>query len=72
MKKAYIAGLAIMITFALSASCVYKTGSGEEAKIIEQTFGQELMDLKKAKEAGAISDQEYEDLKVKLKGRLAR
>ncbi|MFQ5587715.1 MAG: hypothetical protein ACE5F7_02655 [Nitrospiria bacterium] len=69
MKKAYITGFAIMTVFALFASCAYKK---ETTNIVEQTLGQELIDLIKAKEAGAISNQEYEDLKVKLKGRLTR
>jgi hypothetical protein len=35
---------------------------------IQPTIGQQLVDLKKAKDAGAISDAEYEAEKAKLLG----
>jgi hypothetical protein len=42
---------------------------GSGGKKIEQqpTLGQELLDLKKARDEGAISDREYEEMKEKLK-----
>jgi len=42
---------------------------GTGGKKIEQqpTLGQELLDLKKAKDEGAISDQEYNEMKEQLK-----
>jgi hypothetical protein len=55
-----------MILVATLVSCI-AVGSG--GKNIEQqpTLGQELLDLKKAKDEGAISDQEYHEMKEKLK-----
>ena len=35
---------------------------------IQPTIGQQLLDLKKAKDAGAITDAEYEAQKAKLLG----
>ncbi len=35
---------------------------------IQPTIGQQMLDLKKAKDAGAISDAEYEAQKAKLLG----
>ena len=37
-----------------------------EQEIVHATAGQELIDLKKAFDSGAISQQEYEDLKKKI------
>ena len=41
-------------------------GSGK-TEVTKPTLGQELIELKKAKESGAISEQEYEEMKEKLK-----
>lgn len=35
-------------------------------QIVEPTIGQQLLDLKKARDAGAINDQEYETEKAKI------
>lgn len=37
-------------------------------QVVAPTLGQQLVDLQKAKEAGAISDQEYQDQRAKLLG----
>ena len=65
MKKT-IGLLLVMIFITTAVSCI-AVGSG--GKKIEQqpTLGQELLDLKKARDEGAISDQEYEEMKAKLK-----
>jgi hypothetical protein len=48
-------------------SCI-AVGTGGEKIEQKPTFGQELIDLKKARDAGAISEQEYKEMKVELKG----
>ena len=65
MKK-IIEIVMVMILVPTLVSCI-AVGSG--GKKIEQqpTLGQELLDLKKAKDEGAISDQEYHEMKEKLK-----
>ena len=65
MKK-IIGTIFVMILVSTLVSCI-AVGSG--GKKIEQqpTLGQELLDLKKAKDEGAISDQEYNEMKEKLK-----
>lgn len=35
-------------------------------QMVAPTLGQQLIDLQKAKEAGAISDQEYQEQRAKL------
>jgi hypothetical protein len=37
-------------------------------QLVAPTLGQQLVDLQKAREAGAISDQEYQDQRAKLLG----
>ena len=65
MKK-IIGTIFVMILVSTLVSCL-AVGTG--GKKIEQqpTMGQELLDLKKAKDEGAISDQEYNEMKEKLK-----
>lgn len=65
MKK-IIGTIFVMILIATLVSCI-AVGSG--GKKIEQqpTLGQELLDLKKARDEGAISNQEYNEMKEKLK-----
>ena len=67
MKK-IIGTIFVMILVSTLVSCL-AVGTG--GKKIEQqpTLGQELLDLKKAKDEGAISDQEYNEMKEKLKRR---
>jgi hypothetical protein len=65
MKK-IIGKIVVTILVLTLASCI-AVGTG--GKKIEQqpTLGQELLDLKKARDEGAISDQEYGEMKEKLK-----
>ena len=65
MKKIIGTILVVILVSALVSCLAVGTGG----KKIEQqpTLGQELLDLKKAKDEGAISDQEYNEVKEKLK-----
>jgi hypothetical protein len=47
-------------------SCI-AVGSGGKKVDHQATLGQQLIDLKKARDEGAISAQEYEELREKLK-----
>jgi len=64
MKKAI---LMILLTAFMAANvgCIGLQGGSDVVKP-EQTLGQELIDLNKAKEEGAITNEEYEKLKKKL------
>ena len=46
--------------------CGVKLGSDTQQSV-EPTLGRELIELKEAKDSGAISEQEYLELKEKLK-----
>ena len=65
MKKT-IGIILIMMLLATLSSCI-AIGSGGEKVHNHPTVGQQLIDLQKAKDDGAISQQEYEELKEKLK-----
>ena len=64
MKK--INRIVLGMIFLASAISGCAIGSGK-TEIVKPTLGQELTELKNAKESGAISEQEYEELKEKLK-----
>jgi hypothetical protein len=65
MKKIVCVLLALALLTTL-LSCI-AVGSG--GKTVEQkpTVGQELIDLKLARDEGAISEQEYKEMKEKIK-----
>ena len=65
MKKV-ISVLLVIVIMASMVSCL-AIGTGGKKTNDRPTLGQELIDLKKAKDEGAISQQEYEVLKEKLK-----
>jgi hypothetical protein len=46
-----------------------QAGGGTETATIQPTIGQQLIDLQKAREAGAITEAEYQTQKTKLLGR---
>ena len=41
-----------------------RSSTGQQ--IVEPTIGQQLLDLKKARDAGAVNEQEYETEKAKI------
>jgi len=67
MKMRKIIGIIlIMLLITSLASCI-AVGSGGEKINNQPTLGQQLIDLQKAKNEGAISQEEYGELKDKLK-----
>lgn len=81
MKSIFISLFVGLLAISLFTGCVLNLGSGgktnptcREAQpvtgqpMVAPTLGQQLMDLQKAKDAGALSDQEYQEQKAKLLG----
>jgi len=62
MKRAFFSLLCIAL---LSIGCAIGIGNRTPANA-GATVGQQLVDLKKANEAGALSDREYAEQKAKL------
>lgn len=66
MKKLCISLLAGVAAMTLLAGCETHLGGGTTNKVEQPTLGQQLIDLHRAEEAGAISEQEYQTQKAKL------
>ena len=64
--KRIISVLLIIVLLTTMVSCI-AVGSGGKKANNSATLGQQLIDLKKARDEGAISVQEYEELREKLK-----
>jgi hypothetical protein len=54
-------GLLAMLSL---GGCFWSIGGGSQKTVVEHSPGQQLADLKRALEAGAITAEEYERLKV--------
>ena len=65
MKK-IISVLVAIALLATMVSCI-AVGSGGKKVDNSPTLGQQLLDLKKARDEGALSAQEYAELREKLK-----
>ena len=69
MKKIIIPTLAgICATTFLTGCLALDIGGGSSTKAQTPTIGQQLVDLQKAKESGAITDAEYQTQKARLLG----
>lgn len=65
MKK-ILAALLVIIVLTTMTSCL-AIGTGDKKTCNRPTLGQELLDLQKARAEGAISSQEYTELKKTIK-----
>ena len=69
MKKAFIATSLALTTLLLLTGCLNLQlggGSKNDAQYRNPTVGQQLIDLQRAKDTGAISAEEYRAQKAKL------
>jgi len=67
MKRTLIPLLAGVLAMTLLTGCLnLELGGGSTTKPQTPTLGQQLIDLQKAKDAGAISDTDYQAQKAKL------
>jgi|HubBroStandDraft_5_1064220.scaffolds.fasta_scaffold1573531_2 hypothetical protein len=66
MKKIIISSLVALVTIALLTGCNIELGTGSTTKMYPATVGAQLVDLKKAKDDGAITQAEYDSEKAKF------
>ncbi len=66
-KMRRIIGIIIILLLVTSLTSCIAVGSGGEKIQNHPTIGQQLIDLQKAKDEGAITAKEYEALKDKIK-----
>jgi len=64
MKKLLIPGMIGLAALTLLNGCAIDIGGGSSTR--QQTVGQQLIDLQKAKDSGAITDAEFQAQKAKL------
>jgi outer membrane lipopolysaccharide assembly protein LptE/RlpB len=68
MKKLLIPALIGLSAVTLLTGCAWSLGSGSKTVTMMPTAGQQLIDLQKARNTGAISDAEYQTQKAKILG----
>jgi hypothetical protein len=67
MKKVIVPALIGLAAMTLLTGCLYlQLGGGATTKLQSATVGQQLIDLQKAKDAGVITDAEYQAQKAKI------
>jgi outer membrane biogenesis lipoprotein LolB len=68
MKKKCSLVLVMASAITLLAGCSWSVGSSPKTSNVVPTTGQQLIDLQKARNAGAINDAEYQAQRAKLLG----
>jgi hypothetical protein len=66
MKKIIIPSLIALAAIAVLNGCSIELGTGSTTKTYPATVGEQLVDLKKAKDDGAITQAEYDSEKAKF------
>jgi hypothetical protein len=67
MKKLLIPAAITLSAMLLLTGCLaLQVGGGDKKEAQKATTGQQLIDLKAAKDAGAITESEYESQKAKV------
>ena len=67
MKKLFLPAIIGLVAMTLFSGCLgLNIGGGSTTKPQTATVGQQLVDLQKAKDAGAITDAEFQAQKTKL------
>ena len=67
MKKRFIPTALALSAMLLSSGCLaLQVGGGDKQQVEKATVGKQLVDLKAARDAGAITEAEYETQKAKL------
>ncbi len=67
MKRLFIPGIILLTVVPLLTGCLkLSIGGGSSSRPLSPTVGQQLIDLQKAKDAGVISEAEYQTEKANL------
>jgi len=66
MKKLLTSASIAITSMLLFTGCVASLGSGSKTETHNATLGQQLIDLQKARDSGAITEAEYQTQKNKL------
>jgi hypothetical protein len=67
MKKLFMPTAVALSAMLLFSGCLaLQVGGGDKKEVEKATVGKQLVDLKAARDAGAITDEEYQTQKAKL------
>ncbi len=68
MKRLFIPILTLVLATTFLTGCAWQVGGDKKVTTMQPTTGQQLIDLQKAKDSGAITESEYQAQKAKLLG----
>jgi Short C-terminal domain len=68
IKRSFVPLLTVVLAMTLLPGCAWQVGGDKKVTTMQPTTGQQLVDLQKAKDSGAITDSEYQAQKAKLLG----
>ena len=66
MNRRFPSRLVLLAVVTLLAGCSWHVGGGPKAVTVKPTTGQQLIDLKTARDAGAITEPEYQAQRAKV------
>jgi hypothetical protein len=66
MKRLFIPILTVVFATTILTGCAWQVGGDKRTTTMQPTIGQQLVDLQKAKDSGAITESEYQAQKAKL------
>jgi hypothetical protein len=69
MKKLVVPAFVVFLALTFVTGCSWQVGGGHKMQTLQPTTGQQLIDLQKAKDTGAITDSEYQAQRAKVLGR---
>ena len=64
-----LTAMALCAVFCLTGCVGLQVGGGTKSATIQPTLGQQLIDLKRARDTGAITEAEYQCQRAKLVGK---
>ena len=70
MKKLIFIAVIPLLLMHCGIGTICSPNSGNDTTVINTTTGQELIDLKQALDSGVITQEEYDELKLKIIERL--
>ena len=68
MKRLLIPILTVALAMIILTGCAWQVGGDKKVTTVQPTTGQQLVDLQKAKDSGAITESEYQAQKAKVLG----
>jgi len=66
MKQLIVRILALLAVTTLLSGCAWEVGGGDKHVTVQPTVGQQLVDLQRARDAGAITDSEFQAQKARI------